>query len=193
MPYRFRFASHDGQQAFACPVQCQRCSGTTRAGNQCSRRTCIGTPKCWQHLLNEGKLRIKASTVPGAGKGLFAMDRRAAQQAVIFRPGDIVVDYGGAATTAAVLQARYGNYTAPYGLHVSGARFENAACKRGAGALANHGPPARANARYSYTAAGGGGRRGVLRATKVIKNNSEVLVNYGDDYLFNEPTTHVTR
>ena len=54
-------------------------------------------------------------------------------------------EYGGEPVTTADLTARYGAYTAPYGLHSRGPYYEDAACRRGAGSLANHGSAAAAN------------------------------------------------
>ena len=54
-------------------VNCTRCTGTTRAGDQCRRRTCRGN-LCWTHLKREKSLRVK--TVPGMGLGLFTTRAR---------------------------------------------------------------------------------------------------------------------
>ena len=62
--YRIR-----GEKAFECPLQCAQCVGRTKAGTQCRRRSCIGTPHCWQHLLADKHLRILPSTIEGAGEG----------------------------------------------------------------------------------------------------------------------------
>lgn len=58
------------------PKLCPRCIVTLRNGEQCSRRTCMTFPCCWQHLeINKG-LRVKSSKLLKeknlSGKGLFA-------------------------------------------------------------------------------------------------------------------------
>jgi hypothetical protein len=62
---------------------CNTCTSDTKAGNQCSRRTCNGGPTCWQHGKSRYFLRVKDSTIPGAGKGLF-VDKPGA------KPGEVV-------------------------------------------------------------------------------------------------------
>ena len=54
-------------------ANCTQCTGTTRAGAQCRRRTCRGN-LCWTHLKMEKNLRVKA--VPGMGLGLFTTRAR---------------------------------------------------------------------------------------------------------------------
>lgn len=46
----------------------------------------MGGPTCWQHGKNNKFLRVKDSTIPGAGKGLF-VDKPGA------KPGEVVFDY----------------------------------------------------------------------------------------------------
>ena len=47
-----------------------QCKSKTLKGNQCKNRT-SRTKKCWIHLGKEDNLRIKPSTIPRAGFGLF--------------------------------------------------------------------------------------------------------------------------
>jgi hypothetical protein len=108
---------------------------------------------------------------------------------VVFRAGDIIIEYDGEKVPNDDLDERYGDYTAPYGLK-HGSNVEDGACRRGAGTLANHAPRSRANARYSFST-----RDKVFRlvATKNIRNNKEIFCFYGTDYHFNEPTSHKTK
>lgn len=48
----------------------QRCIATNNDGGRCKRVT-LRSNKCWSHLLRDEHLRIKPSTIPGAGLGLF--------------------------------------------------------------------------------------------------------------------------
>ena len=54
---------------------CRQCSGTTRSGNKCRRRTCRGN-LCWTHLKMEKNLRVKTATAAGMGLGLFTTRAR---------------------------------------------------------------------------------------------------------------------
>lgn len=214
MPPKFRFtADAEQQQEFQCPLQCEQCVAHTRLrrvsrgdsraaqvdeGRRCRKRACVGVPYCWMHLRSQLHLRIKASSVASAGKGLFAEDPRAAPNAIVFRPNDIIVVYGGERVTRAELEARYGDYTAPYGLQIYGQHYEDAACRRGPGALANHAPSPVANARYSYQKPRQRQQQqqppvAVLKATKAIRNGQEILVSYGPHYRFDEAAQHQTR
>ena len=97
MPYYFKFydRQEDDDPKFSCRLQAERCSGRTKAGNQCSRSSVIGTPWCWTHLLAVKHLRIKDSTVAGAGKGLFALDKSRPTGEILFRPGQDIIEYAG--------------------------------------------------------------------------------------------------
>lgn len=187
MPYRFTFRSDDGVVTFSCPLTCRRCTATRVNGGQCSRNTCIGVRLCWQHLLSSRFLRIRDSNLQG--KGLFAQDARRPANAVIFHQGQTIVNYDGQVISNAQLDTRYGDYTAPYGLS-SGNRNEDGACHRGIGTLAN-GAPAPADVNAIYLPGPGGRLR--LVATRDIRNNTEILCDYGDDYDFDDPTEHVTK
>ncbi len=83
---------------------CARCTGKTVSGTQCKNRACTTGPYCWQHLRKEEFLRVKPSTIKGAGMGLFADKPGAKPGEVIFsngkktHPGDdrngVIADYG---------------------------------------------------------------------------------------------------
>lgn len=187
MPLVFSFAGPE-RPPFECELQCQRCAALTAGGAQCRNRACIGVPKCWVHLLRDDALRIKTSSLPGAGRGLFAVKRNAPADAVLFRAGDKVADYGGEAVDRATLDARYGQRaTAPYGLHVRAGAYEDAACRRGVGAVANHAGTVAGVRRYPNAALKVRAGRGVVVATRPIRNNAEVLVSYGRSYRLHEP------
>ena len=48
----------------------RRCISKTQDGTRCKNRT-TKTNKCWLHLAYRDNLRIKPSTIPNAGLGLF--------------------------------------------------------------------------------------------------------------------------
>lgn len=150
----------------------------------------MGVPRCWMHLLGESNLRIKQSAIPGANKGVFALKRGAGPNEVIFRRGDRITPYGGERVTMGMLDDRYRDWTAPYGIAVDQNRdiYENGACMRGVGTMINHAPRNQANARFGRV-----GDASWVVATRAIRNDQEILVDYGDDYRFDEPTAFSTK
>lgn len=195
MPYRFKFTA-PGEFSYECTLQCGRCTAITKTGAQCSKIACIGVPYCHVHLYYQKHLKIKPSAIPGAGKGLFAAKPGGGND-IVFRTGDLIIEYGGEAIDTATLDHRYGDYTAPYGLKRQSNQYEDAACRRGVGSLANHKPGSQANAKYS---AGRNPARLNLLATKNIRNGQEVCCSYfgarrgqAEEYGFDEGTTSTTR
>jgi hypothetical protein len=196
MPRKFKFYKPDEQTAhFQCTLQGERCHETGRNGHQCKNRTVIGLPYCWVHLLTIKHLRLLPSTIPDAGKGLFAMKRKGAANEILFRKDDKIIEYYGERITQAELDERYGDYTAPYAIDIGDDNdYEDAACQRGIGAMANHAPKARSNAelQVEQVTPAKNTWRVILRATKNIANNREIFVNYGTNYLFNDGSTYRT-
>lgn len=187
---KFTFTSRDNR--FSCNMQCTRCTCKTKTGATCRRRSCIGTGYCWAHLLEVRHLRIKRSDQgPGAGRGLFAVDLsiKPGSRASVFRKGDFIVDYDGQRVTAATVERRYGEWTAPYTVQNANLEdgYEDAACRRGVGSIANQ-SKTRPNAEFVSF-----GSRVALFALKAIRNHTEVLVDYNGEYQLDEPTRHVTR
>ena len=142
------------------------------------------------------------STLPelNGAKGLFAYDPRQPAGAVVFKVGDIICKYEGEMLTEAQLNERYNydgeEYTAPYGLEQSRDKNIDCSCRRGIGSLANH-----SNRNYNDELRPSHSGRGanrvdfvVLRARRIIYNRQEILlVNYGREYGFDEPTSHSTK
>jgi len=56
---------------------------------QCKQLTRYGA-YCWAHLAREERLRIKASQIPGAGKGLYALEPIRRGERVCWYTGDII-------------------------------------------------------------------------------------------------------
>ena len=194
MGYKFLFYIND-DLFFEANVQCMQCKGKSKNGNRCKRRVCIGTPFCWQHLASEKKLKIKESNIPNAGKGLFAWNPKNPNDVIFKRaratrfqntPGQKIIEYAGELIDEEELNERYSNQTAPYGIEINNDRYEDAALIRGIGAIANH--SRRNNARFDVSR-----NRIILRATKNIKHNEEILVNYGRNYRFDEDNFHETK
>lgn len=185
MPYRFKF---DGDQTeFQGNLETIRCAEMKPDGARCKCKCAIGTPFCHVHLKYIHHLQIKPSTIQGAGKGVFAVGK----DAIIFRNGDPIISYDGQHVTRHTLEERYGPNTAPYGVEtgVSGEKIEDAALRRGAGAVCNHATGHKVNARIRWSTAR---HQHEIVATKIIRNGAEVFVNYGQQYHFDEGTNFNT-
>jgi len=204
MPYLFKFKVND-ETTFQCVLNSEQCEATNKNGRRCGRRCVIGTPLCATHLMYNMNLKIMPSQVPAVqafnGKGLFAYDPRQPPGVVIFEKNDIICRYEGEMLTEVELNDRYNHegeeYTAPYALEQSRDKNIDCGCKRGVGSLVNHTTNTRANIEFRPSNNGLKGAQRVdfvvLKAKKKIRNHQEILVNYGDEYVFNEPTSHSTK
>ena len=94
--------------AFECPINSIRCIAHNVNGSRCKRRVCIGTPYCFSHLPIYLHLKIMPSTIPQAGKGLFAFDKTKGNDEIIFKKGNVICAYGSEFITHAELNDRYG-------------------------------------------------------------------------------------
>lgn len=171
MPYQFQYYPTE----FQCNLKKERCVGHTKTGNRCKRNVCIGLDYCFSHLQIDKHLKIKASTIPNAGKGLFALNKQLPENAIVFRKGNLIIDYNGDNINSNQLHNRYGDDTAPYAVQVNNNQFIDASCRRCIGSLAN--TNRNTNARLSLY-------RGKvnIKATKNIKNGDEIFVDYGPIY-----------
>ena len=148
--------------------QCIAVAAST--GQRCRLRTARGR-KCWHHTQRDENLRVKRSTVPNAGLGLFvARDR--------VRKGERITQYTGEDLTKAQVQQRYGERTGQYVYCASKNKCKDArrTDERGLGRWANapRGTGKRANAKLTT------GNN--LKAKRNIQPGQEVLVSYGRDY-----------
>jgi len=192
MVYRFRFFVHNDIY-FMGQLECARCIAISKNGNECRRKVCIGMPYCWQHLLSVKHLKIKPSTEEDAGKGLFAINPQQRQNAIVFQTNAEICNYYGEFIDLDTLENRYGDYTAPYTIQVKkNERYEDAALHRGIGSLANHSLN-NANVSFHIKRVAGRNHHVVLKALRPIRNGEEIFINYGNEYLFYEPTTNSTR
>lgn len=183
----FHFHSNDPEflelQYFDAPLKSKQCTETTKSGSRCKRKVVIGTPICFTHLKSKMFLEIANSTIPNAGKGLFARKPSAPNNAVVFEKGDFIANYDGQVISQEELLRRYNQNTAPYAVSLTkkSGLVEDAALSRGVGSLLSH-KPRSANVRFSL----GRNNRVKIVATRNIKNNQELFVNYGNDYRFDE-------
>lgn len=182
---RFRYIDEEGTERFRCQLACVQCLAHKANGGPCTRRVCMGTPVCWQHLrtikdANNG-LKIQPSQVAGAGKGLFAWSR-AGGDTIVFRPNETIVPYDGELITREVQTTRYGGETGPYVLEGASQFIFDGACARGVGSFANGSRgQTKANARVSKSHAGGV-QRMVMKASKNIRHGQEIIAAYGARY-----------
>ncbi len=190
MPYYFKFYNNedDPRPSFTCSVSSQRCNGGNKNGSRCSRKCVIGTPYCWTHLLSKCSLRILPSTIANAGKGLFVLNKREPDGAVIIRNGETICPYGGELIDKDTLEERYGNKTAPYGIQLSRNQYRDAGCARGVGSLINH-DSQRANVMYSVDQRA---KTVSIKAKRNLKNGEELFISYGRDYRMEDGSKYAT-
>jgi len=130
--------------------------------------------------------------LPDAGKGLFAMNPALEANALIFRRGDLIIDYQGEFINDAELEDRYGEYTATYAARLKRNVVEDCACERGVGSIANQANRANGNnaiLRANYQVHP---QRIQLKASRDIRNIREIFVDYGDEYQLDEDTHSTT-
>ncbi len=192
MPYVFKYHRKCDDATFQCPVKRFQCEHVVGANTQCKRHQYIGFSLCYQHLAIDAHLKIAPATNPDHGKGLFATNGTSNND-IVFNKDDRIIQYNGEVLNKAELDDRYGGNnkdTAPYGFQVNNNKYVDSACLRSAGSLANHKPLQTANAKLYYSTGSG---NVYIRATKNIKNNQEIFVNYGRSYKFidNHETKYV--
>lgn len=158
-------------------IEADRCIANTTKGTRCRRRT-RRSGYCWSHLQMLQDLRIKESTLPGAGLGLFVDGRPIAK-------GAHVADY-----TGPVVDPRtppwvdVGNdylFELSKSKAIDGSNSKNVASYandcRAADKRAGH--CRGSNARFTYDARSSKAR---LVATRKLAANEEIFVPYGRIY-----------
>jgi len=181
MPYEFRFRVHH-KLVFHHFLLCEQCVGTVKNGNRCKRKVAIGLDLCFNHLESVKHLKIKKSTIPNAGKGLFAVDKSAEPNAIIFKKDQLIADYSGETINTEELEKRYGEHTAPYAMQVQKDFYTDGATQRGYGTIANHTNNANAkNCKFRFNCRVNP-HRVQLVAVKNIRNGNEILTSYGRSY-----------
>jgi hypothetical protein len=113
MVYYFSFKINN-EDIFKVPLQSVRCVEITKKGNQCKRQTVIGSTFCSAHLAFNHHLKIKPSTIPHAGLGLFAIDpMHSDSNEILFKKGTTIVKYCGEIIDRDELNHRYQLKTRP--------------------------------------------------------------------------------
>jgi len=178
MPKYFHFRGPDSH--FDGQLVMEQCRHTKANGVRCKRHVVIGLPYCFQH---RKRLKVGTSTIPNSGLGLFA-DNGSNNNDIVFQNKDEIIPYYGQQVTRNDIINRYGTSTAPYGIQVTNANFQDGALKRGLGTLVNHKSNKDANVRFSVKR----NKRDVgLVATKRIRNKQELFVNYGKSFKLRQP------
>jgi hypothetical protein len=157
-----------------------RCDGLKKDGTRCTRMIKIGHTFCFQHRKN---LKVEDSQLEEAGKGLWVRSKTHGDDEIVFRKGDMITRYNGEIITPRVLKARYGQYTAPYGVELNNGNTEDASLVRGLGSLINHKPTREANCELIQPR---GRNYVVIKAKKNIRNNKELFLSYGRQYKFDD-------
>ena len=155
----------------------QRCSANNNAGGQCGQRTAVAH-LCWGHLQRDFGLRVRKSTVQGAGRGLFAARELPANHRVPYTGDEIELradENGG----PYVLQTRHG-------AGIDAAR-RNSGLGRWVndprGAVDGQGRPREANCEFTVHMPRGEQQRvAAVRTLRPILRGEELLVRYGNGY-----------
>ena len=186
----FTFTQSNGT-VFRAPLESSQCTAMCKNHQRCKRRVIIGQPYCYTHLLYQKHLKVKDSTIPGAGKGVFAEIPRAQVNQVVYPANAHIVPYTGQRINNQQLNDRYGDDTAPYALRINNNLFVDPALKRGIGSIINHQPQARANVKF-VAASHANNYIPSVKSTKNIRNGQELFINYGHNYQFNDGSSHTT-
>lgn len=191
MPYQFRYYIGDNLQ-FVGNLHCEKCIGINKNGSQCRRQVCIGLPYCFSHLQSYKHLKIKASTLPDAGKGLFASETNRRPNAVVFETNAVICEYAGEIIRSNDIIKRYDYHNAPYAIRINKNRYEDAALQRGAASLANHQEYGIGNAVFRPFKRNNEFFMRLI-ATKPIRNGDEIFADYGQDYEFYDNSSYTTK
>ena len=149
--------------------QCVAVADST--GERCKLRTARGR-RCFHHSLRDHNLRVKKSSVPNGGLGLYSGTKP-------IRKGRTITQYTGEPLSRAAVDERYpGDVTAQYVLCGSKRKCRDArrTDEPGLGRWANdsRGTKKRNNAKLtsSYT----------VKSTRTIPPDTEIFVSYGPEY-----------
>ena len=142
--------------------RCPQCNGITKAGQRCKNLTCKFAPKCRLHT----QVSVGQSTIPNAGRGLFARDD--------LRKNDIVGDYthGTRAMSREMFQSHYPDGRASHVALIGGVYYDAIDGSKSVAGKANRASRGgQNNARIN--------QNGRLVLTKNINKGQEILLSYG--------------
>ena len=204
--YRYTFRTGaDKKLKFGCQLKSARCLFSRVNGDQrCRQRTVMGFGYCHRHLAKEFGVQIKTSTVPNAGKGLFAVRR--------FRVGDYIlrdydvrlpphcsergdpnepcaIPYWGEELDGNEMNRRYGAHTGNYAVSKGVDRTKrsiDAACVRSFASFINH-RSENPNVLFITWEEYG---NPVVVAARDIEPGEELFIHYGTEYDLHSPDAH---
>jgi hypothetical protein len=195
--FRFYINKNETKPYFEGNLQKEQCRYIKPNGEHCKRMTVIGIPFCPQHLAIELHLKIKKSLIPHSGKGVFCFDQSKGENEIIFRPTGptrIICEYDGELINLNTLNERYKynniDFTGPYAFKINDNTYIDGALRRGIGTMINHTNWTNANCKFVRYQ---NSNRVRILAKKNIRNGQELLICYGDQYFFDEPTHYSTR
>ena len=150
MPTYFHYKVPEEGIDFNHALESNQCSFIKSDGHRCKLQVVFGLPLCFIHRKKEYKVSVKPSTIPNAGKGLFA-DDGSNDNKIVFREGRKIVPYYGETLNKQQMDNRYGlTKTAPYAIQLREDETSlDGAIKRGIGTLINHKSRSNANTRFS--------------------------------------------
>jgi hypothetical protein len=126
---------------------------------------------CWQHLKEKQGFRIKKSTIPNAGLGLFTTKPIARDKKVTDYSGDKI-------------SSNDPNFGNPYVLEIGRHKFIDASKTNepGLGRWINHKPIRQANTKFVVNRG-----KAYMKSTKSIPKDKELFVPYGSEYFKHFP------
>ena len=157
----------------------QRCAANTNGGAQCAQRTAVAH-LCWNHLQRDMGVRVRPSSVEGAGRGLFAawLGGLARGHRIPYT-GDEITLRNDEAGGPYVLQTKRGAGIDAARRNCGLGRWVNDP----RGAVDEQGRPRQANCEFVlHTPHGGGQRVAAVRTLRPILKGEELLVRYGENY-----------
>jgi len=157
----------------------QRCTANTAAGKQCAQRTAVGH-LCWNHLQRDCGVRVKKSSIPGAGRGLFAAWNDGLPNGHnIPYTGDLIDLSNDRKGGAYVLQLKKEEGIDAARRNAGVGRWINDP----RGARDAEGRALQHNCTFVvHTPRGGGQRIGAVRTCRQVLKGEELLVKYGGSY-----------
>lgn len=165
---------------------CVRCQADKANHTRCTRMTCKYGFQCWQHSIKNLGLKVQKSTIPNAGQGLFTVKQ--------FEGKKNIIEYKGEKLTNKQIDQRYpGDTVAPYAVRVN-RKYHIDAIKSPTSSIARYANDARKNktrrrnnAKLVTHKVGKGSTSArdkvfIKAKSETIPPNTEVLVNYRDEY-----------
>lgn len=177
--YYFSYYNANNERVFYSRMFSGQCSFFKKNGERCKRRCVIPFEYCASHIQPAFNVSIRPSTIPEAGKGLFA-DNGTDDNSIVFKKNDVILQYFGEFLTRQELNDRYRDGTAPYAISLNNNKFVDSALLRSTSSIAN----TKRNNNNSSFSISNSTNSIKIKATKNIRNKQEIFVSYGNQYNF---------